>query len=241
MTLKVLDLGQVDQSAFEEDFQDEFLRRLRQRRDLSKAVRFEKRSTIKRPSRLDSSAGWTNVLLNMMIEWLGSEGAWTVDGVPLVLSAQPKWYKMRSTGKNSHDREYQWDVMAGEREGPIDEAKTWRSWAASPRRSKYRGAVVAVESEWGGELSPNFDTAADLMVADFYKLCDAPVRLGVFIHWEPKGKNAGELARILRLTHGDHRAPPSIVCIGFQDIAWKDLFGTNDTKQPKFRWLHKRR
>lgn len=232
----MLDLSLASSAAFREDFEREFRRRLASNADLGLAITFESddvRSA--RGELLDTSAGWTNALLNMLIGWFRTPDAWGHGDRPIQLVAQPERYRLQSTGKNCHDREYLWDLMASERLG-TSESPTWAEWLRAPDRSRYAGALVAVESEWGGELSKTAEDAVELMVDDFYKLCDARVELGIFLHWRPTLPTERALVDdVLAQIYNDHRGPSPIVCIGFEDVDWADLF--TEAHRPVLRWL----
>lgn len=224
-----LNLDQVGTEVFRAQFEQEFWAGIQERPAIAEAVQ---RDPGAENRNADYDAGWTNVLLNMMVAWAASEG-WRIDDQDIRMKARPEAFHLPPKGANRHDKEYQTDISMYENDGGED-GETWAEWLHHPNRREYHGVLVALESEWGGVRSTSVEEALDEMMADFYKVLDSRGVLGIFIHWLPSEVANRELVQaILRQSHSDHRNPPTTVCVGFDQETWADVL----VNPPTFTWL----
>ncbi len=224
-----LNLDQVNTNEFREELEQVFIEGITERADIDAAVL---RAPGGEERAADSNAGWTNLLLNMMVAWAASEG-WQIDGHAIHMKARPEALHLPAAGPNMRDPEYLTDIAMYELAAGENGA-TWAEWLTHPERRPYRGILVAVESEWGGALAATTEAALDEMMADFYKILDSRCVLGIFIHWLPL--EAGDRDLVLQTfeqSYLDHRSPPPVVCIGFDQATWEETIAN----PPTFTWL----
>lgn len=183
----------------------------------------------------DTSATWTNRLLNLFIAWFSDPGAWTFHGQPVCLRVYPKGYGFDpETWRNQHDPEYLWDLTACLEDGAEDDDLTWEQWLDLPTRSRHRGVAIALECEWGG-VAGDEESAVTLMADDLYKLMDCPAPLRIFIHWAPSASDQTLTWRVFEALKADHLDPRPVLCVGFPDVDGVEVGWENAT--PVLRWL----